>query len=118
MSRLQDPNGAAEDRVRVAGHRAPEEHLAPNFDAVDRGRSYICCTAVTIGQAVGQHLLAVDDDLRIGYAERYDFFGGVEQEFVFSCHGFVEPGSSRSSSRRSLAAMAIGAARSRSLFGM
>ena len=53
--------------------------------------SYICCTTVAIGLAVGQHLLAVDDDLGIGFAERNHLFGRVEQESVAGSHGIVEP---------------------------
>jgi hypothetical protein len=87
---FKNPNGAAQDGLRVAGHQSPEKHLPLNFDPVDRDIVHLLHHS-TISRTIGQHLLAVDDNVRIDDGERYDFFGRVEQEFVFSCHSLVEP---------------------------
>lgn len=61
-----------------AVHDSGEEDLAPHFVAIDGDRVHRL-NHITIGQAVGQHMLAVDDDVGIGNGQRHHLFGDLAQ---------------------------------------
>ncbi|WP_256251264.1 hypothetical protein [Mycobacterium malmoense] len=87
---FENPNGATQDGLWVAGHQTAEEHLAPNFDTVDRDVIHPLHRG-TIGQTIRQDLLTIDDDVGIDNRLWHYLFGGVEQEFVAGGHRFVDP---------------------------
>ena len=86
---FQDPDGPAQDRGGIAAQEAAEEDLSLDLPGVQRNAVHLLYHR-HIGCAVGENVLPVFDDVRVGDAAQHDLARHVTQVVVAVGHRRVE----------------------------